>query len=219
MSTPDHYASPLHAAQTVFDALNTRRWLDAAALMDRADVEAWYADHLQERAGVGEPTLEELLQSDPALTPAIAEDRLRQLRHVTELYTGIGNEFVAISTREQLARLTPADAFAQFLQARDPSWRSDMHLRLLQAERPYSCPEPPSRQRQVLALVREDDTSATVAYRVFWSDQPAEDASSGTHVATLRRSPDGWRLRPAGELVEHDEFTVLAEGAQAVPPS
>lgn len=210
--------TPLAAASAAFAALNRGDWGGAAAFLDREDVEAWYQDCLRERRTRWQPTMEEMLSWEPDLPRDVAEYRLEQLRLTTELYTGIGNDFVAISTREELERLLPAEAIAQFLRAQDPVWRFDTHMRRLYGERPVACPEPPARRRQVVGLLEETGAAATVEYRVFWSDRGPASPSAETRIARLRRGPDGWRLRLVGEFVEGAGFTVIAQGGSALQP-
>lgn len=217
---PAQGATPLAAAQAAFSALNAGDWATAAALMDEADTDAWYHAYLEAGEPDAQPTLDELLQLEPSVSREVAAYRLEQLRLTRELYTGIGNDFVEISTREQLAELTPVEALAAFLQAQDPAWRFARHVRRRDAaDTVFSCPEPPARRRTAIGVVAEDEQSASVAYRLFWSDDDEDSPAAATRVATLRRSPAGWRLRLTGELLKEDGFTVIREGQAGLPAS
>jgi hypothetical protein len=202
--------TPLEAAAAVFDALNRRDWTAAAELMDRDDVDAWFRGLLDAHAGEAtqQPSMGDLLAH-------MWVDGLDQLLSATELNTGVARDFAGISSRAELARLTPVEALARFLQARDPDWRFSTYVQLLAPSRRPDCPEPHVRHRTVAQLVHEDDSSAAVAYTRTWSDRTDDASEAESHVARLRCGPLGWRMRLAGELLEDASFTILAEAASA----
>jgi hypothetical protein len=208
--------SALSVAARLFDALNRRDWQAAAELVDEADTEEWYRGCLAQYESPRQRAVDDVLRLVPGISAELEPSQLEQMRRMRELYTGIANEFAGISTREELAALTPRQALARFLQACDPTWRFDAYFRRLydNALAPMPpCPDPPSRRREVIGLLRDDDDHSHIVYRAYWSEGPAADPADELKVAALRRTPAGWRLRRQGEIFAQAGFTVIAERA------
>ena len=187
----------------MFVALDAREWAAAAAFVDADDVDDWLAGYLDV---TDEPqrdvTKADMKVVNPDKPDAVAEYEAAEVnRRRRETRGALHGEFVGLDTRQQLAELTPQEALARYLHARDPEWQfAEQVSRLDPRVAPLVRDHIPVQRRSTIGAVLETPDTAHVVYAVRWSGATAESEYSETHVATLRHTPSGWRVRLRGEL-------------------
>lgn len=201
---------PLDVARTAIQAANAGDWERVAALTDGDDLAAWYHGYADvEEEPLPPVTAADMKRWQPELPDAVAEYQAERLNRDRAGGRGsLHGQFAGLSTRAELRRVRPEEALARYLRAQDVRWQFDEQIR---AQRPeakrLALPESPSMVRSVVGAVGEGDDVAHVVYRSAWSGDAGQELPPGTpgdmHVVTVRRGPDGWRLRLTGELFEH----------------
>ena len=113
----------------------------------------------------------------------------------------------------------PRQALERFLEACDPVWRFESYFRRTHPQELRTlptCPDPPSRMREVVGVLREEGDQAWLAYRTWWAAATPAEAAEEVQVAALRRTRAGWRMRRAGEIFEPARFTIIDERSREV---
>jgi hypothetical protein len=190
--------SALRLARELFDALSAEAWPRAADLFEPEHVADWFRDQLrsipQEQPSI---TAEQLRRGDPEMPLEVAEYYVARMRRQRSRRTPEG-EFAGVDSWAELSKLTPVEAFARFLEARDPRTQFANAVRNLHPEKP-----PPgegnraSFQYAVLGAVPEGDDLCHVVYRRRWSRGEEHPGELG--LLTCRRSAPGWRMQITDE--------------------
>ncbi len=197
---------PLAIAHRAIDALNRGDWLRVAQATDEEDLDRWYRAFVDFQEPEMPPlTAAEIKRYQPELPDVVAEWQAESANRSREAVRGkLPGLFAGIETRAELARLSPVDALARYLEAHDPAWQFPRQLETLRPELlPLAGQNPPSRQRDVIGAVAEGDDVVHVVYRSRFVVSGQGDGGPGElHVASLRRRGSAWRLRMQGELFE-----------------
>lgn len=210
---------PEAVATRLFDALHRRDWASAAELIDEEDVAEWYGSLLARPDAPLQLTPHDVTRLVPGLTLESAERQLDEVRRNRELYSDIGAEVAGVGSRDELQRLSPRQALERFLEACDPVWRFESYFRRTHPQELRTlptCPDPPSRMREVVGVLREEGDQAWLAYRTWWAAATPAEAAEEVQVAALRRTRAGWRMRRAGEIFEPARFTIIDERSREV---
>lgn len=213
-SDSDPLPSPETVAAEAFRAIEEKRWEHLVSLIDPADAQRFRDDRVRwwvEPRPVLTITAEQMRRRDPDMPLAVAEYQAEQFRRKQEEPAScISDEFAGIESPGQLASLPAIDVLTRYFQAHDPAVRLKallaQHGKDLPADFPVELMVGPS--YEVIGSVAEGDSLAHVVYRRGVGVVPAEEdtddqqpeTSLPLNVATLRRTPAGWRLTLAHDL-------------------
>jgi hypothetical protein len=147
----------------------------------------------------------------PLVNPA---DLPKWKRNVLHVFANIEGRAAAavlaewgVAAVEDLEQLDVGDLFLRWLRASAP----DAKFRI--AGGGDAAPDGPALHRQVIGEVYEGPEVAHVVYRDTWT---GPDLSRGTlRVATVQRTPAGWRMRVDHELLGHANWHLMP---QSTPP-
>lgn len=182
-------------ARAVLTALEEKRWADASALADPADL-ARFCEHHLELARTFEETPGLTAQDLRALRPELPSEVAEwfageQARDRERLGPHVAREFAGVRSLAELKALAPAEMFARWLQAQDPDYQME---RQLNAAGQGTAAPPVRVTRQVIGHITEQDGLVHVLYRTAWPGSAA-DSPSELAVITVRRLGNGsWRL-------------------------
>lgn len=151
-----------------------------------------------------EPTLADVTRHDPDMPPAVAEYQLAQMKkHLQDAANPFEHEWAGVKDTTELLRLTPTEAAARWLEARDPRTMMRRAFRSAPSCRGkrFLADSAAAMIRPVLAgsitrgdtayvLVRQDVGPVEGDY--FWEVPPT--------VVTLRRMEGRWFVWPAWSL-------------------
>jgi hypothetical protein len=214
----DRMDDALEVAVAALGALDRGEWKRVAKLTDPDEVEGWYRPYVErEEPAPRTLTPEQIKRYQPDLPDAVAEYQAAQFNRQQEQNRGwLHGQFAGVATRTELAALSPVEALARYLQAQDPEWHFQEQLKTLdRALAPFARPGTFSTERKVVGVVYEGDGVAHVVYRSLRSVGEANEMTEGTmHVATLRKRPDGWKLRMRGEMFEHGGNITIVEAPE-----
>lgn len=209
----------LEVAVAALEALNRGEWKRVAEVTDPDEVEGWYRPFVERDEPALRPlTAEQIKRHQPDMPDAVAEYQAARFNRQQEQNWGsLHGQFAGVATRIELAALSPVEALARHLQAQDPDWNFKERLKTLDRQWvPYARPGTFSTERKAVGVVYEGDGVAHVVYRSRRKVEEADDLPEGTmHVATLRKKPDGWKLRMRGELFMHGGNMVIVETPEA----
>jgi hypothetical protein len=206
--------TPSEIAAAFFKAVAGERWLDAArhldvAALDRYRREQIAAARLRPHRPPRVITVEELLQQDPDMPRAVAEYQARKANERIREPSGWFEHEFAVTSLDSLAALSPEEAAARWLQARDLRWRTRRAVEQMRARGcrlPAAADEPlPAPSQRILAAAVVDSTTAYVLFdhgRFVRADPDLDAAlhSDGPHLLTLRRRGERWRILPRHEM-------------------
>ncbi len=211
----------LAVARAAIEALNRGEWRTVAEATDREDVERWFGAFVGfEDRELPPVSAAEMQRYDPELPDAVAEYQAERLtRQRAEGLGKLPGLFAGIETRAELALLSPTDALARYLQARDPRWQLHEQLKTLDPRvLPLVRQNEPMKRREVVGAVAEGDDLAHVVYRTLYGvGAETEPGAAELHVLTVRRRPEGWRLRLHGELFEGGSAVLVLDAPEEPP--
>jgi hypothetical protein len=194
-------------ADSFFDAVAREKWDSAAKFIDLPRFEPHFKQVLgNARAALppAELTVEQIMSRDSTMPRAAAEYELAQMKKYTARRPGFGDmsyEFAGIHSQQELFALTPAQALARWLEAKDE--RTQMR----EAWRQMGCslgdlPVFPSVKRSVLGVAMVNDS---VGYVIHTDDRfggVAESSIYGSErLFPVRRTTLGWRIDPREDLL------------------
>lgn len=221
----DTVPHPSQVAAEAFRAIEQGRWEDLASLVDPADVQRFRDEQVRlwtEPRLLPTITVEQLRRHEPEMPQAVAEYQAEQFqKRQQEFTTRISAEFAGVDSPAQLESLSAIELLARHLQARSPEAR----VRALLAMQGRTLPAELSREAMlgphyaVIGSVAEGESLAHVVYRMQVGPVPdaggmdQEWMEAPLRVASLKRTPAGWRLK-----LTHDLFGLEGWGAVGVDP-
>ena len=122
-------------------------------------------------------------------------------------------QFAHVSSQRELAELSPLTAMARYLEALSPGYQFDLMIQTqnvpvagtnsaeLQGHWPLV-------KRRVVGSVLDGPEKAHVVFVERIGAQDLEDLESGTFVATLVETDQGWRIMPTGRLFEQMGWSI-----------
>lgn len=215
-----------------FAALDEQRWGDVAPLMHPEALQRFRAAQVaMARANQRHFTEPAAGPSAPGMPEEVARwFREQALRHAERTPPPLRREF-GVATLAELEALPADEMFTRWLRARDP--REGVRQAAEAAGK--RVPEDPAawaplrERREVVGAVEEGDSTVHVVYRTGLGAPPADSGPGQLGVATVRRSPQGWRLWSAGRdhgflgddfvfswTLDEEEAKRLAEASAAV---
>jgi hypothetical protein len=145
---------------------------------------------------------------DPTDLPKWKRNTLQALAHMDARAAPAILAEWGVTAAEELGRCGIEDLFARWLRASAP----DAKFRVAHGDGAAS--DGPALHRQVIGTVYEGEELAHVVYRDKWTGQ---DRSPGTlRIATVRRTPAGWRMRIDHGLLSHANWHLMP--ASPPPP-
>ncbi|MEZ4586554.1 MAG: hypothetical protein R2909_09170 [Gemmatimonadales bacterium] len=207
-----HWPAPTHAqsgspeetARPFLDAVATRRWDQAARLLDQRAFEEVLDDFVS-RAGRSDdrrlPTVEDLRRQDPSMPRDVAEWQIRQMREAEQRYADpTPFEFAGVRTVAELRRLSPREAAARWLEARDPRYAIRQQLEAMRCPT-TSMEQIPVPDRRVLGAVLDGEGVAYAVYRENVEFGGGPSAGGDIGVIELHRDRGAWVVIPRGDLL------------------
>lgn len=196
--------SPEATASQFLDAVAASRWDQAARLLDQQAFEQVLDDFVS-RTGRSEdrrlPTVEDLRRQDPSMPREVAEWQLRQMREAERRYADpTPFEFARVRSVAELRRLSPREAAARWLEARDPRYAIRQQLEAMRCP-VSSADEIPVPDRRVLGAVMEGSDVAYAVYRENVQFGGGPSAGGDIGVIELHRDRGGWVISPRGDLL------------------
>jgi hypothetical protein len=116
---------PAVVADSFFAATHDARWSDAARFLDLEAVATMRDGYVRMNSNQKPPrklTAEFFLQSDSTMPRAVAEYQARRFNETTRPTDLVAYEYARVPSVDSLAHLSPADAAARWLEARDERW-------------------------------------------------------------------------------------------------
>lgn len=189
-------------ARTYLAALTEARWRDAARFLVLApiDSERLQLVEMSRMAGPQRPRIpEDFITGDTSMPRAVAEWFAKQSdRYATVQHNFLSTLFANVRDTTELMRLSPVEAAARWLEARDRryQYRTSMLLCGQVAVLPDSVARLLLPGHQVLGSVQHVDT-AWVLHRDTSLMQRGTFDQSGPQVMTMIRVGNHWSIRPA----------------------
>jgi hypothetical protein len=208
-------------ADSFFRATEQERWRDAARLIDLATFGALRDQELANmrsaRKRMHQVTPEELMKFDPRMPRVVASYQAARANEQLGRNDWLSHEYANVSSADSLAALSPLDAAARWLEARDSRY---MMRQALVAQRDH-CEVPDSILEQTVHLTRPTHrrlgtvAADSLAYVLYTEDLPPEPDSASAKalharqrsagatyvisppVLTLRRVSGQWRIAPS----------------------
>lgn len=186
--------SPEDVVRAVFGLVEAGRFDEVAAYVDADDLKGLHRD--AEAAANAPPprpwTADEYMAGEPGLPREIAEyyaerDAKSARREVPVLST----TFSRVHTAADLQALDTAQLLGRWLEARDPQ----LIIPRVAGRRVVPIPDALHAlqgRRAVIGAALEDEDTAHVVYRSSFTPPPPDET---LHVASLRRTSAGWRMR------------------------
>ena len=214
---PDATRSAEEVAAEAFRAVSEGRWAELVSLLCPADVERFAADRVE---AWSEPdaspaiTVEWLRSVQPEMPEEVAEYQVEQMRkHHHRSLARLSAE-LGVASAAELAALSPTEVLTRYFQSSNPA--AHFHSALAESgdvvPAGLSLDEALRPRYEILGAVAEGDSLAHVVYRVRVGAE--EDAEAGpfvlpfVKVATVRRTPDGWRLRLSHDLLNFEGISI-----------
>jgi len=196
--------SPEETARQFLDAVATRRWDQAARMLDQRAFEEVLEDFVS-RAGRSDdrrlPTVEDLRRQDPSMPRDVAEWQIRQMREAEQRYADpTPFEFAGVRTVAELRRLSPREAAARWLEARDPRYAIRQQLEAMRCPT-TSMEQIPVPDRRVLGAVLDGEGVAYAVYRENVEFGGGPSAGGDIGVIELHRDRGAWVVIPRGDLL------------------
>ncbi|HET9986133.1 MAG TPA: hypothetical protein VFQ38_21210 [Longimicrobiales bacterium] len=194
--------APEDIVRRAIDALEAGDWLAVAHLVHPEEL----ARHTEQWRQYARPvphtvTAQEMRRHEPEMPEAVAAYLAdRHNRVALDLDAHLVREFAGVRSPEELEALAADELLARHLEARDPRWQFRVWAERAGRDVP---PEiagevPPVPDRIVIGAVHEDEDLAHVLYRC--RPRGAPPGQGWLEVGSLRRSAEGWRLIPSGDL-------------------
>lgn len=191
------------ALRTLFDHLENMRWDSAAALVHPAVLTGFKTTRLED-ARARERASSDTSPPQSDMPPEVAAwFTAQRKKHAALLGTdtepALARELARVRTIAELEALSPEQAYARWLEARDPraSFRRLAALSHQPIPPDFREDQLPRDRRTIVGSVMEDDSTVHVVYRTSpFPSVVAGDERSGWNNAltTMRRTPRGWRL-------------------------
>jgi hypothetical protein len=205
--------SPGAAAEAVvrsaFEAMDAKRWMDAAALVDPDALSRfrdWRIEHVREMERMRSTPPEQRYGPDtpPEVVAWFEEKRAKAEEAERRSGFMLPGEFARVESLEELEALSPKELFARYLEARDPREQFEQARKAAGRELPGAVVKQADAavqaQRTVIGSTVENDSTVYVVYRTRLGNRPWEEPDR-IAVTTVRRTPQGWRMRTGA----HDE--------------
>lgn len=172
-------------------AVRDARWLDAARFVDVAMIARMRDEQLESlRRPVPKVTVEDLLRRNPDMPRVVAEYEVRRIDEHRSDLDPLLSQYARVGSADELARLTPTEVAARFVEANDMRWQ----IRLaMERERKRGCAIPDSvftslatgrpPEVRIIGSVMDD----SVAY-VLHRDRPAPVDSARSPRRAARRA-------------------------------
>jgi hypothetical protein len=200
-------SSPRDAAARFLDAWNTRRWSDAARLLDLDQFDRFRQDFISRarRSSSEGPqvTVEELRRTDPDMPREVAEYQVRQMEEQQRRYADpTPFEFARVTSISALRALTPEEAAARWLESRDPQWQVKMQFEQAGCPAPDDLDEIVVPRRRVVGVVGDGDS---LSYAVFREERTGDEtpawAGGDVSVLELKLRRGRWLVSPRADLL------------------
>lgn len=235
-------AIPAAVVDSFFKATEQERWSDAARLMDLVTFGALQDEEVRNmrRAKVRRRpiTPEMLMKSDPKMPRDVAEYQAARTNEAMDQSDWLVRDYANVGNVDTLAALSPKEAAARWLEAKDE--RYQMRQSLAQARAHCNLPDSlitrlaslPATTHRVLGTVM-DDSLAYVLYAELPSGGEKPDSASRRSgrrarmsrafwvmpppVMTLRRIAGQWRIAPAmpfGAMSGYASFDCEPKGSR-----
>lgn len=208
---------PAETVAAFFRAFAAQRWWEAAALLDLTPLEFYRREMAGVYRGPGrEPTIEDLLQSDPEMPRAVAEYELKRLKRIpqTDMSDYLSRQFADVRSPAQLDSLSIEEVALRWLEAAHPEWFIREEMRRLKCP-PVALPDSALRSLRydVYGAVFTKDSSAYVLFsereialarRNYYGMSP--------QVAHVVRTRAGWQILARSDLLRRPNVMLsLAE--------
>lgn len=127
---------PLSVATEAIEALNRGEWRRVADLVDPRELRSWFEQYLARipEESRRQITPEEVRHNRPDMPEEVARYYADRMNREAEWGSSLSSQFAGVETRGELELLEAAEALAQYLQAQDPSWQFEEHLKRLAPE-------------------------------------------------------------------------------------
>jgi len=187
-------------ADSFYQAIYDARWEAAAARLDMAEFGMFFKRRKEELRRPPTPTpmtVERMMAHDPTMPRAVAEWQVAQMsQSVSDPWSDLGYEFARVVTLQDLLSLTPEQAAARWLEAKDVRYEV---YRLWKGQ---GCtdplPAPTVEREQIRAVALEGDSIAYVIHSP--PTQPMSGMAPGPVVSTpvsllvLHRRQGSWKI-------------------------
>lgn len=182
-------------------------WDHAAELIDSESLSAWFSPyHAQPEPSPHFVSAWDMRVGDSEMPDAVAEYlAARHNRQAKAMLDSTAWQFARVSSRRELDELSPLKAMARYLEALSPGYQFDLMIQTqsiavaatdsagLQRHMPLV-------RRRAVGSVLDGPQKAHVVLVESIGGQDLEEPESGTFVATLVKTDQGWRIMPAGRL-------------------
>jgi hypothetical protein len=200
----DSSSTPEQVAAEAFRAIEEGRWADLVELFSPADLQRFRESQVhwwQAPPEIPAYTAERIRRHQPDMPLEVAEYHASDVRRRQDSDSRISTYFAGIDTAGQLESLAPAEMLTRYFQAHDPIVRFEALLRSRGLEVPAD-PRVLGPHYEVIGAVGEGDSLAHVVYRIVGAPVPdgEEPARWPPAVATLERTPEGWRMNSSDNL-------------------
>ncbi len=160
-------------------------------------------------------TVEELLRYDPQMPRAVAEYQVKKMNEGRADFDFLERDYARVDSTAELARLSPSEAAARWLEARSPQYQQELVFREAKKHPDPGCPADSTRavipklklpSARILGSAVPRDS---IAYVLVGSDfpgayQPPGDARyeflAPPSVLILDRVGDGWKVFPLEDM-------------------
>jgi hypothetical protein len=191
---------PERVAAAAFRALDAERWDEFVGWLDPEAVEEFRTGQLRwwKEAGERRPlTADEVRRLQPDMPPEIVEYHVKQWQSSDHGHRSLESSFPGVASLEALERLNGPEMLVRHLARLSPMAKLEAAFADLADDAGLAELDPREMvpRRQVIGAVLEGDSLAHIVYRL--QDGPADDDEPAglLSLATVRRTPEGWRLR------------------------
>ena len=205
--------SPEIVARRFFDAVSARRWEEAALDLDETSLIEYRDSMLALRRRMPPPrevTVEDLMQSDPAMPREAAEYHIALMQRHRNQRTA-DPEFPSVPSSDSLARLSGLELAIAWLKGQDQRELFLEDLRQMNCSGVDSLLNQwPPFQIAILGSVVTDTLAFVLFSDPHQTTVPLGLFGSGPLVLELRRMRMGWRIVPRHGLFRAAGFTIQA---------
>lgn len=209
----NRHLAPTDVVREFFKAQADGRWRDAASFLNLEAFEPYREDAIRQTRmmkGRGGPTVEQVMAREPDMPRAVAEYVAKKYAAMADS-DALSHEFAHTVSPDTLAALTPEQAAARWLEARDVRWqleRSAAHLGP-ECQKPSGLPFPDRpTPKEVLSpavsatqAAGSGDSVSYVLYRDKGSNSAGRISQSmPPGIVTLKRVGGEWKILPLPDL-------------------
>jgi hypothetical protein len=211
-------SNPEDVVRAFFNAEKAGRWRDAAAMLDQTYITTYQQDlltGLRNRPSLRKATVEDLMRADSTMPRAAAEYQLKQMYDSMNESTFLEQDFARVTTVDSLAALSPAEAAARWLEARDPAYKTE--LSYTRRHTKVDCPELSDSAKRAMVAKSSHHTHAkilgstgsqdSVSYVVIGVDsdlptiRPRKSVMDmSLRTITVHKVSSAWRIVPTLDM-------------------